>query len=158
MARALNVIEEKKIIQISPPKSKSTMVKIHEVEDEHFSEVKPGANFPDDADDDNYTDTDSEISDEEADEDLEESLFDRIVALKDMIPLKQRTYFSNGVSCTYEWISKGLSFGGQSLWIITTSVMVLGVPYAVALQGDQQMAEMEKEYNVCTLLNTRDNL
>lgn len=129
------------------------MVKIHEVEDEHFTEVKPGVNFTDDADDDDYTDTDSEISDEEeADEDLEESLFDRIVALKDMIPLKQRTYFSNGVSRTYEWIGKGLSFGGQSLWIVTTSVMVLGVPYAVALQGDQQMAEMEKEYNVCALL------
>lgn len=134
------------------------MVKIHEVEDEHFAEAKPGANFTDNPDDDDYTDTDSEISDEEeADEDLEESLFDRIVALKDMIPLKQRTYFSNGVSRTYEWIGKGLSFGGQSLWIVTTSVMVLGVPYAVALQGDQQMAEMEKEYNVCTLRNTRNN-
>ncbi|KAL0640009.1 mitochondrial import receptor subunit Tom22 [Maublancomyces gigas] len=125
------------------------MVKIHEVEDEHFTDVKPGANFTDDADDDDYTDTDSEISDEEeADEDLEESLFDRIVALKDMIPLKQRTYFSNGISRSYRWISRGLSFSGQSLWIVTTSVMVLGVPYAVALQGDQQMAEMEKEYNM----------
>lgn len=134
------------------------MVKIHEVEDEHFAETKPGANFTDNPDDDDYTDTDSEISDEEeADEDFEESLFDRIVALKDMIPLKQRTYFSNGVSRTYKWIGKGLSFGGQSLWIVTTSAMVLGVPYAVALQGDQQMAEMEKEYNVRTFRNTRDN-
>lgn len=127
------------------------MVKIQEVEDEHFTEAKPGAEFADDAEDDDYTDTDSEISDEEEDvEKFEESLYDRIVALKDMIPLKQRTYISNGVSRTYSWISKGLSFGGQSLWVVTTSVMILGVPYAVALQADQQLAEMEKEYNVCS--------
>lgn len=129
------------------------MVKIQEVEDEHFTEVKPGTKFADDAEDDDYTDTDSEISDEEDDaEDLEESFYDRIVALKDMVPLKQRTYISNGISRTYSWISKGLSFSGQSLWVVTTSVMILGVPYAVALQGDQQLAEMEKEYNVRTFI------
>lgn len=126
------------------------MVKIQEVEDEHFTDVKPA--FTDDAEDDDFTDTDSEISDEEEDDDeLEETLYDRLVALKDIVPLKQRTYLSNGASRTYSWISKGLSFGGSTLWVLTTSVMILGVPYAVALQGDQQLAEMEKEYNVCTL-------
>jgi import receptor subunit TOM22 len=128
----------------------TTMVKIQEVEDEHFTDVKPA--FADDAEDDDFTDTDSEISDEEEDDDeLEETLYDRLVALKDIVPLKQRTYLSNGASRTYRWISKGLSFGGSTLWVLTTSVMILGVPYAVALQGDQQLAEMEKEYNVCTL-------
>lgn len=127
------------------------MVKIQEVEDEHFNEAGPGAKFTDDAEDDDYTDTDSEISEEEEEDDgdLEESLYDRIVALRDIIPLKQRTYILNGVARTYGWISKGLSFGGSSLWVLTTSVMVLGVPYAVAVQSDQQLAEMEKEYNVC---------
>lgn len=121
------------------------MVELREVEDEHFVSAQPA---PDD--DEDYTDTDSEISEEDEDDDadLEESLYERIVALKDMIPLKQRTYISNGFSRTYSFLSKGFTLGGKTLWILSTSALVLGVPFAVAITDEQQVAEMEKEMKV----------
>jgi len=121
------------------------MVELREVEDEHFVSAQPA---PDD--DGDYTDTDSEISEEDEDDDanLEESLYERVVALKDMIPLKQRTYISNGFSRTYSFFSKGFTLGGKTLWILSTSALVLGVPFAVAITDEQQVAEMEKELKV----------
>ena len=35
--------------------------------------------------------------------------------------------------------------GGKGLWLVSTSVMLLGVPWALAYADEQQMAEMEKE-------------
>ncbi|PWW72766.1 mitochondrial import translocase, subunit Tom22 [Tuber magnatum] len=118
------------------------MVELREVEDEHFANAQP---VP--SDDEDYTDTDSEISEEDDDDDvdLEESFYERITALKDMIPLKQRTYISNGFSRTCNLFSKGFTLGGKTLWILSTSALVLGVPFAVAITDEQQVAEMEKE-------------
>ncbi|CAZ81185.1 unnamed protein product [Tuber melanosporum] len=118
------------------------MVELREVEDEHFVHSQPAH-----SDDEDYTDTDSEISEEDEDDDvdLEESFYERIAALKDMIPLKQRTYISNGFSRTYNFFSKGFALGGKTLWILSTSALVLGVPFSVAITDEQQVAEMEKE-------------
>jgi len=131
------------------------MVELREVEDEHFVNAQPAP-----SDDEDYTDTDSEISEEDEDDDadLEESLYERIVALKDMIPLKQRTYISNGFSRTYSLLSKGFMLGGKTLWILSTSALVLGVPFAVAITDEQQAAGIEEEMKVrfhplfCSLL------
>jgi len=121
------------------------MVKLQEVEDEHFAQDQPGPPLEEN-DDDYYTDTESEITEDEDDEcDLEESLADRIAALRDVIPLKQRVAISNTISTTYSWIRGGLVFSGKSLWVISTSALLLGVPWALAFAEEQQMMEMEKE-------------
>jgi import receptor subunit TOM22 len=91
------------------------MVKLHEVEDEHFSEEQQGAKSGL-HDDDDYVDTDSEISsnDDSDDDDgtFEESIYDRLVALKDMVPPKQRA----GVSKLFRAVSSGLFVEGKALW------------------------------------------
>jgi len=123
------------------------MVKLQEVEDEHFTEEQ-GAKLNEE-DDGDYLDTDSEISsDEESDEEdetLEETIYERLVALKDMVPPKHRARFSNAFNKTYSCISSGMQLGGKTLWVVSTSVMMLGVPYALAVGEEQQMVEMEKE-------------
>jgi len=123
------------------------MVKLQEVEDEHFTEEQQGVKF-DEEDDGDYADTDSEISsDEESDEDetFEETIYERLVALKDMVPPKHRARFSNAFNKTYSFISSSMQFGGKTLWVVSTSVMLLGVPYALAVGEEQQMIEVEKE-------------
>lgn len=122
------------------------MVKLTEVEDEHF--VNEQQSYHDD--DDNYSDTSSSVTDrEDDDDDLEESLYDRIIALKDIIPPRQRAAFSNGISKAYGLLSSGLSMGGTTLWVLVTSTFVLGVPFAVAVGDEQQLIEMEKDMKVC---------
>ena len=41
-----------------------------------------------------------------------------------------------------------MSFGGKSAWVITTSILFLGVPFALSFHEDLQYAAMEQEYNM----------
>ncbi|KAL1302949.1 hypothetical protein AAFC00_003268 [Neodothiora populina] len=119
------------------------MVKLEEVLDEEFNKAQVGP----DADEDWDTDSDSEIlSDDEDDLALaDESLADRIYALKDIIPPTQRKFISNTVATTTSWVGSGLKFSGQTLWVVSTSALLLGVPWALAFAEEQQLAEMERE-------------
>lgn len=91
---------------------------------------------------------DSEISEDEEDDDLalaDESLADRFAALKDIVPPTQRKFISNTINTTTSWISSGLNFSGKTLWVVSTSALLLGVPWALAFAEEQQLAEMERE-------------
>ena len=92
------------------------------------------------------TKLDSEIStDDEDNIPAEETLADRLLALRDMIPPTTRSYISSKVDATTGWVKSGLLFGGKTLWVVSTSALLLGVPWALAFAEEQQMVEMEKE-------------
>jgi len=122
------------------------MARLQEVEDEHFQEEQLG---PKQGDDGDYVDTDSEISsDDDSDDDdhtFEESIYERLVALKDMVSPKQRSRLSRAFDKTYHFVSSGMTLGGKTMWIISTSAIMICVPYALAVGEEQQMLEMEKE-------------
>lgn len=93
-----------------------------------------------------FTDTDSEVSEDEFDDDIEnETLVDRLVALKDVIPPQYRSKFVSTSQSIYDSVSTGLLFGGRALWVITTSSLLLGVPLSLSIISEQQLSEMEKE-------------
>ena len=90
--------------------------------------------------------SDSEIStDNEDDIPEDETLTDRFLALRDIIPPTTRSYISNKVEATTSWVKSGLLFSGKTLWVVSTSALLLGVPWALAFAEEQQMVEMEKE-------------
>ncbi len=41
-----------------------------------------------------------------------------------------------------------LSFSGKGAWVITTSALFFGVPFALSFAEDQQLTAMEQEYNM----------
>jgi mitochondrial import receptor subunit TOM22 len=89
---------------------------------------------------------DSEISSDEDEElPIEETLTDRLLALKDIIPPTTRSYFSSTVSRTTHYIKSGLGLGGKALFVLSTSALLLGVPWALAFAEEQQLVDMEKE-------------
>lgn len=89
---------------------------------------------------------DSEIStDDEDDIADDETLADRLLALRDIIPPTTRSYIAGKVDTTTGWIKSGLLFSGKTLWVVSTSALLLGVPWALAFAEEQQMVEMEKE-------------
>jgi import receptor subunit TOM22 len=49
------------------------------------------------------------------------------------------------VSTTKGYVFGGLSFSGKALYVLSTSALLLGVPWALAFAEEQQMVEMEKE-------------
>ncbi|MCJ1363578.1 mitochondrial import receptor protein [Acarospora aff. strigata] len=120
------------------------MVKLEEVEDDHFTQAQPGPKAEND--DDFYTDTDSEISsDDDLAPGLDETLTDRLLALRDILPPAQRRYLASTISTATSWARSGLMLGGKTMWVVSTSALLLGVPWVLAWSEEQQMMEMEKE-------------
>jgi len=62
-----------------------------------------------------------------------------------MIPPTTRSYISQTFSTTTSYIKSGLGLGGKALFVLSTSALLLGVPWALAFAEEQQMVEMEKE-------------
>jgi len=122
------------------------MVQLEEVEDDELDQVQPGPSKLSDADDD-FTDTDSEISSDDDFPSLapDETLADRILALKDMIPPTARRRIASTASTITGYVKGGLSLSGKTLWVVSTSALLLGVPWALAFAEEQQVVEMEKE-------------
>lgn len=118
------------------------MVKLEEVLDEEFTRPQDGP-----LDDENDWDTDSTDSDAESEISLapDESLYERLSALQDIVPASTRRKITSTVSTTSSWLKSGLLLGGKTLWVVSTSALLLGVPWALAYSEEQQMVEMERE-------------
>ncbi|CZT18718.1 related to mitochondrial receptor complex chain MOM22 [Ramularia collo-cygni] len=118
------------------------MVQLEEVPDEELYAQQPGQK---EDEDDWDTDSDSEVSDVDDDDAFDESLFDRVYALKDIVPPTYRKRLYAAAESGYAWASSGLSFSGKTLWVVSTSALLLGVPWALAFSEEQQVLEMERE-------------
>lgn len=123
------------------------MVKLTQVDDEtatQFEATAPAASKQTIYD----SESDSE-SDFEDDLDLEnETIYDRIVALKDIIPPNQRTQLSSAVDSVKSLANATLTKGGAVLWGATSSLLLLGVPLSLAILAETQLQEMEKEMSL----------
>lgn len=60
-----------------------------------------------------------------------------------MIPARRRAQISSSVDRVSSWVGSSLTWSGKALWVISTSALLLGVPWALAYADDQQMAEIE---------------
>lgn len=49
------------------------------------------------------------------------------------------------VSAITSFAKSTVSFGGKSLWVLSTSAFLLGVPWALAYAEEQQYVQMERE-------------
>ncbi|WEW61715.1 mitochondrial import receptor subunit Tom22 [Emydomyces testavorans] len=126
------------------------MVKLTEVEDEHFKDKSTTTKdhthlLSDDDDDDDFTDTDSEISSDSYTTLERETLLERLSALKDIIPPSSRRKISSTFSSLASLTRSTFSLGGKTLWVVSTSAFLLGVPWALALAEEQQFVQMERE-------------
>lgn len=74
----------------------------------------------------------------------DETLYERILALQDMIPASTRRSISSKVNTTSSWLKSGLLMGGKTLWVVSTSALLLGVPWALAYSEEQMIVEQER--------------
>ncbi|KAF2262964.1 mitochondrial import translocase, subunit Tom22 [Lojkania enalia] len=116
------------------------MVKLEEVVDEEFLRTQEGPQDEDDWDTDSESDASSVVSFAP-----DETLYERIAALQDIIPPSYRRSLSSKFNSASSWLKTGLSYGGKTLWVVSTSALLLGVPWALAYSEEQQLAEMERE-------------
>lgn len=74
----------------------------------------------------------------------DETLYERLSALKDMIPASTRRSMHDKYETVSSWTKSGLLFGGKTLWVVSTSALLLGVPWALAYSEEQMIVEQER--------------
>jgi mitochondrial import receptor subunit TOM22 len=118
------------------------MVEFEEIKDEHYEGNDDG--FEDEDSDAEYSDVSSEG--DANDDDLQnETILDRIVALKDIVPARQRDALSRLFSKSYSYGSLATHIGGKAVYILITSVLMVGIPYALAVDEERMISEQERQ-------------
>lgn len=82
------------------------------------------------------------------DEEPRRNILEKIIDLKYMIPLSIRSRIYGAASTFRLRAFQVGSFLGNSLWVITTSLFLVGFPIFYAYQREQQMILMEKEQHM----------
>ncbi|KAJ4305882.1 mitochondrial import receptor subunit Tom22 [Kalmusia sp. IMI 367209] len=113
------------------------MVKLEEVVDEEFLREQEGPHDEDDWDTDSDTSSIADIT-------PDETLYERLAALQDIIPAHTRRSIASKYNTATSWAKSGLSLGGKTLWVISTSALLLGVPWALAYSEEQMIVEQER--------------
>ncbi|KNG83671.1 mitochondrial import receptor subunit tom22 [Aspergillus nomiae NRRL 13137] len=91
------------------------------------------------------TNLESEIS-EDSDVELDgETFYERLSALKDIIPPSARRQVNSTVSSITSFTKSSLMFSGRALWVISTSAFLVGIPFALAYAEEEQYVQMERE-------------
>jgi import receptor subunit TOM22 len=118
------------------------MVEFEEIKDEHYEDDDGFV----DEDDDDYSDTSSVHDNDDVDDSIdEETILDRIVALKDIIPQQQRLAVSRAISKTVSLGSMATFIGGKAVYIAMTSILMVFIPYALAVEEEKAITEQERQ-------------
>jgi mitochondrial import receptor subunit TOM22 len=115
------------------------MVEFEEIKDEHYTGTDTAVD-----DEDEWSDESDDGEDDEK-EIASETLIDRIVALKDIIPAYQRDAIVHTLSKVYTYGTIATFIGGKAAYVVITSVLMLGIPYALTLEEDRMIAEQERQ-------------
>lgn len=127
-----------------------TLTAINDENDQKFFDEQVAAAAAAEQADQDFSDVASDEEDdvEEDDDDdfdIDETIYERVVALKDIVPPQHRVLAGKAVDSLYNWAVSGCTFGGKAVYIITTSSLLLGVPLALSIMSEQQLNEMEAE-------------
>lgn len=136
-----------KFSEIDEPTVRTTMVKLTQIDESDAAtfekvdavETKPEA-YESDA-----SDSDSDIEDDDIEN---ETIYDRVVALKDIIDPVQRQQILSSFEVAKSYASAAFNKSGNLLWTLTSSVLILGVPLSLAILSETQLQEMEKEMSL----------
>ncbi|BAO41555.1 Mitochondrial import receptor subunit TOM22 [Kluyveromyces marxianus] len=94
------------------------------------------------------SDEEEDYSSDDEDFYEDETIYERLVALKDIIPPQKRKTISGFYNGTVSTFRSLFSKGGNLLWAVTTSALLLGVPLSLSILAEQQLIEMEKSFDL----------
>lgn len=118
------------------------MVLVEEVPEEVL--LREGEHESDFETDSNASEADSIFSDEDFSP-VDETLYERIAALKDIVPPQTRSK----VAFTYRQASSSTWWGFQSAgtlaWWVSTSALLVGLPLALAIEDETRVVQQERE-------------
>ena len=75
----------------------------------------------------------------------DESFFDRVVALKDMVPPTTRHNIATTFAQTASYFKRGSKIIGNIVWVVTTSALLVALPLSLILEDENKVMAQEKE-------------
>lgn len=75
----------------------------------------------------------------------EETVWERIAALKDIIPPSTRRSISSSFNTTTSYAFTGGLLLGKLGWVVTTSALLVGLPFALAVEDESRLVAQENE-------------
>lgn len=76
----------------------------------------------------------------------EESFLERLYALRDMVPPSTRQSISSTIETASNYAFAGGSLVGKIAWVVTTSALLVGLPFALAVEDEARYAQQEREF------------
>lgn len=96
--------------------------------------------------DSNVSDAVSEVSDDDDYFDPNaESIYDRVVALKDIVSPHTRSQWAQTLETAQTWALKGWFGAGSVAWVVSTSALLVGLPLALAIEDETRIVQQERE-------------
>lgn len=75
----------------------------------------------------------------------EETIWERISALRDIIPPSTRRTIASTFNTTTSYAFTGSLLAGKLVWVVTTSALLVGLPFALAVEDESRIVAQEKE-------------
>ena len=122
------------------------MVKLTQIDDAEVFDKETVAPSAPEVASESESDSDSDVED---DFDIEnETIYERIVALKDIIAPQQRSQIVGATEAVKLWTSWAMEKAGNTLWVVTLSALLVGVPLTLLILAETQLQEMEREMSL----------
>jgi mitochondrial import receptor subunit TOM22 len=122
----------------SEPSLRPRMVEFEEIKDDDYSDIGAVVDDQDEWSDQSATDDDDDDDEEDI---ANETIFDRIVALKDLIPADRRDVIACTLLKAYSYGRLATYIGGRAVHLVVTAALMIGIPYSVAVQSDKEWFE-----------------
>lgn len=75
----------------------------------------------------------------------EETVWERLSALRDIIPPSTRRSIASTFNTTTSYAFTGSLLAGKLVWVVTTSALLVGLPFALAVEDESRIVAQEKE-------------
>lgn len=77
----------------------------------------------------------------------QESVWERISALRDIIPPSTRNSIAARLSKATSYGGVAALWGGRAAWVLTTTVLLWGLPYSLAAEEEMRVQQQERDFN-----------
>lgn len=75
----------------------------------------------------------------------EETIWERLSALRDIIPPSTRRSIASTFNTTTSYAFTGSLLASKLVWVVTTSALLVGLPFALAIEDESRIVAQEKE-------------
>lgn len=120
--------------------------RLRAIEDEDDWKSEDDEKFGSESDDSDEDDSDDEVL-ERGLTIPQETVWERISALRDIIPPSTRRSITQKINTFTTYGGVSLLWGGRAVWVLSTTMLLWGLPYSLAVEDEMRVIQQERDMN-----------